>query len=106
MYRPTNIIATADLVDGRYYRGTCRNTEVARWCQLTESIGKFLYVRRKFGETYVDEIFHPENEKKMDAFYPVEETTPTEEQQVSDAEMQRVKDRANQGQKPPEGAAE
>jgi hypothetical protein len=106
MYRPTNFIAAVDLVDGHYYRGTCRNTEVARWCQLTESIGKFLYVRRKFGESYIDEIFHPENEKRMDAFYPVEETTPTEDQRVPDESMQRAKDRISKGPTPPEDAAE
>jgi hypothetical protein len=99
MYRPSNIIATADLIDGHYYRGTCRNAEVARWCQLTEAIGKFLYVRRKFGESYIDEIFHPENEKRMDAFYPVEETTPTEDQQVPDESMQRAKDRVDKSPK-------
>lgn len=92
MSAPTNFLAKADLVDGEYYRGRCRNSDTARWCYLDERFGVFLYVRHKFGETYIDEIFHPEDERQMDVFFPFEVIAPAEEKRVSDEYMERVKE--------------
>ena len=93
MAYPTQFIAKADLVDGQHYRGRCRNTDIARWCQLTEAFGVFLYVRRKFGESFIDEILHPEDDRGFDVFYPFEAVATVEEtQRVSDKAMDRARE--------------
>lgn len=58
-------IPVADLVHGAYYEGRCRNATVARW---NANIGKFVHWRTKFGETFLEEINHPENDKQFDVF--------------------------------------
>jgi hypothetical protein len=59
-----NVIPKNELIVGQYYRGRCRNAEVARWN------GKcFLYWRYKFGDYFLDEIRHPEDDKHYDVFY-------------------------------------
>ena len=91
MYQPPKFIAKADLVHGQYYRGRCRNSDIARWCLQDGGPGVFLYIRRKFGESFVDEIRHPEDERHFDVFYPFEEAVPTEEQVVSDETLAKVR---------------
>jgi hypothetical protein len=59
-----NVIPKNKLIVGQYYRGGCRNAEVARWN------GKyFLYWRYKFGDCFLEEICHPEDDKHYDVFY-------------------------------------
>jgi hypothetical protein len=61
-------IPKADLVHGEYYGGHCRNAQVARW---DATVNKFFHWRTKFGETFIEEICHPDDEKRYDVFYPV-----------------------------------
>lgn len=96
MPSPTHFLSKAELVDGEYYRGRCRNSDTARWCYLDERFAVFLYVRHKFGETFYDEIFHPEDEHQMDVFYPFETVVPDDDKRVTDEYLQRVKERVLQ----------
>lgn len=50
---------------GAYYWGTCRNASIARWNGEV-----FLYWRTKFGDKFVEEISHSEDEKVWDVFIP------------------------------------
>lgn len=55
------------LRDGEYYAGTCRNASVARW---DAKENKFYYWRTKFGQSFIEDIRHPEDDDKYDLFYP------------------------------------
>jgi hypothetical protein len=57
----------AELEHGQYYAGHCRNANVARWNGERQL---FIHWRTKFGETFTEEIRHPEDEKHFDVFYP------------------------------------
>ena len=61
------MIPKKDLVHGRYYYGTCRNANFARWCGHTE---RFYLWRLKFGGQFVEELPHPEDEAVADVFVP------------------------------------
>lgn len=63
------MIAKANLEDGVYYRGTCRNASVARWKADEE---QFYYLRHKFGDTFIETIRHPEDDDGVDLFRPEE----------------------------------
>jgi hypothetical protein len=58
-------IAKKDLVDGAYYQGSCRNASVARWNGEREV---FVYWRYSFGDFFLEEIKHPEDDKIYDVF--------------------------------------
>ena len=58
-------VARKDLVHGVYYYGSCRNAEVARW---DAEKGVFVHWRTKFGQTFKEEIRHPEDEQNFDVF--------------------------------------
>jgi hypothetical protein len=58
-------IARKDLIDGAYYKGHCRNAQVARW---SEADGCFYHWRTKFRSTFLEEIKHPEDEQFYDVF--------------------------------------
>jgi hypothetical protein len=58
-------IRKEELEHGAYYIGRCRNASIARWNALD---GLFRYHRYKFGKTFVDEIYCPEDEVIYDAF--------------------------------------
>jgi hypothetical protein len=66
-------IAKKDLAHGAYYYGRCRNATIARWNAKTE---KFFYFRNKFGETFIEEICHPEDDKLYDVFIVEKEIDP------------------------------
>jgi hypothetical protein len=66
-------IAKKDLVHGAYYYGRCRNATIARW---NGDLQRFLYFRRKFGETFIEEICHPEDDKAFDVFIVEKEIDP------------------------------
>jgi len=63
------VLAKSDLKVGAYYEGVCRNSGVARWN------GKvFLFWRTKFGDVYLDDVPHFEDEEPgMDFFEPSRE---------------------------------
>jgi len=61
------MLTKKDLVHGEYYVGHCRNATVARWDERQE---KFFHWRTKFGHTFLEEICHPEDEKRYDVFEP------------------------------------
>jgi hypothetical protein len=90
MHQPPAYLAKAELVHGQYYRGRCRNSDIARWCVQENGPGVFLYIRHKFGESFVDEIRHPEDERNFDVFYPFEAVEPQEGQTVSDSYLDRI----------------
>lgn len=69
------MVKKADLKDGTYYYGTCRNACVARW---DAAKGLFTYMRTKFGNVFPETISHPEDDNGFDLFMPVEEIQPDE----------------------------
>ena len=62
------MIAKKDLVDGAIYLGHCRNAGYAQW---NAGLGKFEYIRHKFGCEFIDEIEHPEDDRGYDIFVPI-----------------------------------
>lgn len=62
-YQPK--IAKQDLVHGAYYEGRCRNATVARWNAEREC---FVHWRTKFGQRFIEEIRHPEDDQHYDVF--------------------------------------
>ena len=82
-------VPKADLVDGAYYLGTCRNARVARWCAKGEL---FYYWRDKLGCVYVEAIRCPEDFGGFDVFVPWVETR--EEFEVPLDEKRGVLDRS------------
>ena len=75
------LLRKESLVDGAYYHGNCRNTDVARW---NSKCGVFLYMRTKFGSRFVESIKHPWDDRVYDVFICVEATVPSELNAVSD----------------------
>jgi hypothetical protein len=69
------VISKEALVDGGYYRGTCRNAEVARWDAASDV---FWYWRQKYGHTYLEAIKYPTDDAVFDVFV-VEERVDTPE---------------------------
>ena len=61
------MIAKADLLHGAYYEGHCRNASIARWNAETN---RFVYWRYKFGDTFAEDINHPEDDNGYDLFKP------------------------------------
>lgn len=53
---------------GKIYIGFCRNASEAIW-----QGNKFVYKRTKWGNTYVEEINHFQNDDGYDVFVPVKE---------------------------------
>lgn len=72
------------LVHGAYYRGHCRNAQIARW-NATEQ--QFAYLRSKFNQTFIEFIRHPVDENRYDVFVPIEQAEPTPEQIIDDRHM-------------------
>ena len=54
------------LINGAYYNGSCRNTEIAMW-----DGEKFIYERTKFGFKFIDKINHFEDDNGFDLFIPL-----------------------------------
>lgn len=67
--RAAECVQKADLVDGAYYKGHCRNARVARWFAKQH---RFTYWREKFGTTFLEDINHPADDMGWDLFYPSE----------------------------------
>lgn len=68
-------IAKKDLKHGVYYRGRCRNAQIARWNAEDET---FYHWRTKFGSKYIEAIKHPEDEQHYDVFVVEAECEPEE----------------------------
>lgn len=62
------IVPKAELVDGAYYIGRCRNATVARWSAAHDC---FFHWRVKFDRIFVEEIKHPIDEHYFDVFRAV-----------------------------------
>lgn len=76
------MIPKKDLKPGTYYRGRCRNTQVALWD------GKvFRYIRNKFNQYFIELIKHPDDEDFWDVFVPIEEIP-----KISPEEYSKCKD--------------
>ena len=71
------IIPKEDLVKDKYYFGKCRNATIAKWCG-----NEFVYIRHKFGESFLENINHIEDDNEYDLFIPLKEIIPTEEQKI------------------------
>jgi hypothetical protein len=59
------------LKEGQWYFGKCRNADYAQWKD-----GKFVYVRYKFGDTFLDEVECPEDDRGFDVFFAFGEMAP------------------------------
>lgn len=81
------LLRKTELHHGYYYRGTCRNAEVARWHAGAQ---RFMYMHRDCGFWLSDAIPHVEDETRYDVFLAVEQTTPTAQQAVPDAEFEQL----------------
>lgn len=73
------MLRLTELVDGIYYRGSCRNAQVARW---QSEKGCFIHMRDKMGLVYPEEIPHPENDRGWDVFVPVEACEPAQVERI------------------------
>ncbi|QOI72486.1 hypothetical protein pEaSNUABM50_00487 [Erwinia phage pEa_SNUABM_50] len=62
-----NYLPKSELIVGRTYSGSCRNSDTAVWTGT-----QFTYEREKFGSTYNDSVNHPEDDDNYDLFYPTE----------------------------------
>lgn len=60
-------VPKSELVEGRVYKGVCRNADEAVWNGRV-----FVYDRHKFGYTYKEKINHYEDDDGYDVFVPVE----------------------------------
>jgi len=58
-------IPKKDLIHGAYYKGRCRNANEARWNGERQL---FIHWRTKYGSTFLEDICHPEDEKRFDVF--------------------------------------
>lgn len=77
MFKPRNpreerlyktCIPKHELQDNVYYTGECRNSSIAKWNKERDT---FTYTRYKFGDTFIEEIQHPDDSKgDFDVFFP------------------------------------
>ena len=61
-------IPKKDLIPGKEYIGSCRNSSKATW-----DGEKFIYTRTKFGDSFEDTIKHFEDDDEFDVFIPIYE---------------------------------
>lgn len=66
-----------ELNDGDIYSGYCRNARKAMWVL---GIQKFVHIREKFGDYFLESINHPANDDGYDLFIPQEKTILTEKE--------------------------
>lgn len=64
------MIPLSELVDGKSYYGHCRNATIAVWHASKQ---KFTYIRTKFGDSFEEDIVHPEQDEGYDIFVPMKE---------------------------------
>lgn len=61
------MIKKSQLIDRAVYEGHCRNAGEAVWLADKNC---FMYLRHKFGDTFWEEINHPEDDDGYDLFIP------------------------------------
>ena len=70
-FPPKEFVPFEQLAHGSYYRGKCRNAQVARWNAETQ---KFVYMREKFGHVFPEDIGYwveaKPGEHRFDEFRP------------------------------------
>lgn len=64
------LIMKKDLKVNKFYYGNCRNSSIAQW-----NGKKFTYIRRKFGDSFEEDINHFEDDDGYDLFEPYFEIT-------------------------------
>jgi hypothetical protein len=64
---PPPPVLAAPFVHGAYYRGICRNAQIARYNAETD---RFIYMREKFGYVYPEDICHAGCDNGFDLFRP------------------------------------
>lgn len=74
------------LEDGAYYRGSCRNAQVARWHAGAQT---FVHWRTKFTSRFLECIKHPVDEKRYDVFLAQERVEPGD-QVIPDEQFARA----------------
>lgn len=62
------LIKKSNLKHEQWYYGSCRNSSTAKW---NSQKNIFEYVRTKFGQSYWDQIEHPEDDTGYDIFIPI-----------------------------------
>ena len=68
------IVPKKDLVKNTYYKGKCRNSNIALWNGF-----EFVYMRYKHGTYIIDTINHLEDDNGFDLFIPIRiESNPTD----------------------------
>ena len=85
------LIPKKKLKDRTYYLGHCRNSSVALWCKKSQ---KFFYVRWKFVSSFIDDIFHPEDDDGFDLFLPIkkiDEKDLKEDQLISEISLKNAR---------------
>jgi len=65
-YLQAGAIAKEDLIDGAWYTGQSRSTNIAQWFRH----GGFHFPRYKFSGKYVDNINHFQDDDGYDVFVP------------------------------------
>jgi hypothetical protein len=71
-----------EMQDRAVYEGSCRNARKAMW---VNEIGRFVYVREKFGSKFLEDIQHPAKDNGFDLFIPngnITEFSPEEKEIV------------------------
>jgi len=66
-YYNAGVIKKDDLINGAYYQGNCRNSNVAMWNAKDNC---FVYMRTKFTNVYKDKINHIADDNGFDLFMP------------------------------------
>lgn len=66
-YYEAGAIPKGNLINGAWYIGQSRSTEIAQWFP---KIG-FMFIRHKMGGSYVDHIPHFTEECETDVFIPI-----------------------------------
>ncbi len=64
------MVARDALRDGMMYAGYCRNATTAVW---HANKGCFVIMRRKFGDTFPEDVPHPADDDGFDVFVPIME---------------------------------
>jgi hypothetical protein len=81
MYKANRMVPKAELRDGAWYFGRCRNAQAAQWdanrvyegSEYHKSVkGMFVHIREKFGQRFPETINHPEDDDGFDVFWPVQ----------------------------------
>lgn len=69
------------LQHGAYYRGRCRNANVARWHAGQQC---FVHWRVKFGSRFLERIRHPEDERHFDVLLVEAQVEPAADNLIAD----------------------